>query len=306
MSEDKAIRVLESLGGSAELGQIRHQAKKLYPDMQLWRTIHTPLKSLLKKKKVKCRGILKRGGRRNAPKTFWTLTNVQELVPPIKTAQEMLVQDLDKAAAEYRPPEKPEQEKVILKVTPKEVRKKMDEFEINPDAITTIPAPPPVIESEPDYPDTTWSIKEEKPEVHKYKLTQKEDGQVQAQELEPIHDGTIAHEIRQAIKEPYLDKLAKLPEKIEKIETKYRGRHDIVYDILRFIKLHKEGFGYHAPGVGVTEIMYKTMLSHWQLKKYLLICMKNELIEKTDNGYKITDKGVEYSNTMDSIPINFD
>ena len=69
---------------------------------------------------------------------------------------------------------------------------------------------------------------------------------------------------------------------------KYRSRTDIFASILESVN--------NMDGAGITTIMYKSFLSHYQLKKYMAIMLKNDLIrfEEERRIYKITDKGVRF------------
>ena len=73
---------------------------------------------------------------------------------------------------------------------------------------------------------------------------------------------------------------------IKALKMKYRSRTDIFASILQSANNPK--------GVGITTIMYKSFLSHYQLKKYLSIMLENELIklEEEEHLYKITEKGL--------------
>lgn len=273
MSEDKAIKVLQALGGSADIKTIREKARQMYPSMQLWRTIHNPLKKLVDKKQVTYRGKLRKGN------SVWTLT---KLLPEVKTADKLLKVD------ELKP-------ETLYKLTPQE-----QEFQKLMKSVSR-PAPPPVINnnsnSKPTLLEQTTPIIDQIGE-NLGKL-EEENGNGNGDATL----GTVASEIRKAIKKPYLDNLAILAQNVEKKEHKYRGRHDIIFEMLSYIKSKNNG------KASVTEIMYKTLLSWYQLRKYILVLLKNELIEQDpykDKVYQITEKGQHYSDTMDSIPINFD
>ena len=267
MSKTKAIKVLESLGGKAEIVAIRNRARKMYPDTQLWRIIHTPLKRLQEEEIVRSSG--KHGH------TVWTIRGYK---PPLTTADQLLTkkeEDKDKdkdkpiiaglkAAAKY-----------TTDLDEKEFRKLIDS------------AGPPIPE----------------PIINNNTVTTTVDP-----EIKKTENGVLSIEIEKALKEPYLDKLAGLAKNVAEKEYKYRGRHDIVFDILRYMRPEssfKFQLGHGVKIHGITDIMYKTMLSHFQLKKYMVILLKNDLVKKLDTGYIITDKGQHYSETMDSIPIEF-
>ena len=69
---------------------------------------------------------------------------------------------------------------------------------------------------------------------------------------------------------------------------KYRSRTDILASILDSVN--------NVDGAGITTIMYKSFLSHYQLKKYMAIMLKNDLIRFDEERrlYRITDKGVRF------------
>ena len=78
----------------------------------------------------------------------------------------------------------------------------------------------------------------------------------------------------------------------------YRGRNEIIAQMLQIIMDN------NSEGASRTSIMYKSFLSHAQLKEYLSLLIENDLIEEshrqiknTGNGrfvYKITDKGLRF------------
>ena len=76
---------------------------------------------------------------------------------------------------------------------------------------------------------------------------------------------------------------------------KYRSRTDIFASILQSANNPK--------GVGITTIMYKSILSHYQLKKYLSIMLENDLIkvEEDEHLYKITEKGLRFLQLFTNI-----
>jgi predicted transcriptional regulator len=75
----------------------------------------------------------------------------------------------------------------------------------------------------------------------------------------------------------------------------YRGRNEIIAQMLQII------IDSSSEGVSRTSIMYKSFLSHAQLKEYLSLLMENGLIEvmhhqNKSHGnekfvYKVTEKG---------------
>jgi predicted transcriptional regulator len=85
----------------------------------------------------------------------------------------------------------------------------------------------------------------------------------------------------------------------------YRGRHEIVEQILRTAS--NKG----SEGVSRTSIMYKSFLSHGQLKEYLSYLLENGLLEefpkqvsKSGNEkiiYKITPKGFRLLQIYDKM-----
>ncbi len=82
---------------------------------------------------------------------------------------------------------------------------------------------------------------------------------------------------------------------IKALKMKYRSRTDIFASILQSANNPK--------GVGITTIMYKSFLSHYQLKKYLSIMLENDLIklEEQDHLYKITEKGLRFLQLFSNI-----
>ncbi|HMG38425.1 MAG TPA: DUF4364 family protein, partial [Nitrososphaeraceae archaeon] len=54
---------------------------------------------------------------------------------------------------------------------------------------------------------------------------------------------------------------------------------------------------------GITTIMYKSFLSHYQLKKYISIMIENDLIkvEEDEHLYKITEKGLRFLQLFTNI-----
>jgi predicted transcriptional regulator len=69
---------------------------------------------------------------------------------------------------------------------------------------------------------------------------------------------------------------------------KYRSRTDILASILDSVN--------NIDGAGITTVMYKSFLSHYQLKKYMAIMLKNDLIRFDEERrlYRITDKGIRF------------
>ena len=86
----------------------------------------------------------------------------------------------------------------------------------------------------------------------------------------------------------------------------YRRRHEIIARMLQTIS--DSG----VEGVPKTSIMYKSFLSYFQLKEYLLFLVENDLIEelsqqiKSSSGnerfvYKITEKGLRFLHISQEI-----
>lgn len=82
---------------------------------------------------------------------------------------------------------------------------------------------------------------------------------------------------------------------IAAFEMKYRSRTDIFASILQSANDPK--------GVGITTIMYKSFLSHYQLKKYLSIMLENGLLkfEENEHLYNITEKGLRFLQLFSNI-----
>ena len=107
MRGKKVFALFDELGGKATTEEMRVLAKHKYPNLQLYRTLHTALSDLLKDNRV----------------VYDAKTKTWHKVYP--DPGPLVLPDL--------PPEM-EPKKVILKVTEEEVREKMNQFEINPDA----------------------------------------------------------------------------------------------------------------------------------------------------------------------------
>ena len=85
----------------------------------------------------------------------------------------------------------------------------------------------------------------------------------------------------------------------------YRGRHEIIEQMLRTIS------NKNSEGVSRTSIMYKSFLSHGQLKEYLSYLLENGLpVEfpqqvrkrgKEKIMYKITPKGLRLMQIYDEM-----
>ena len=72
------------------------------------------------------------------------------------------------------------------------------------------------------------------------------------------------------------------------VKKAYRGRHEIIAEILSAI--NKSG----SEGVFRTSIMYKSFLSHAQLKEYFLFLVENDLIEEIHQRDKIGNEKSVY------------
>jgi predicted transcriptional regulator len=85
----------------------------------------------------------------------------------------------------------------------------------------------------------------------------------------------------------------------------YRGRHEIIEQMLRIVSNNG------SEGVSRTLIMYKSFLSHAQLKEYLSYFLENGLLEEFPNQvsksgnekiiYKITPKGFRLLQIYDKM-----
>jgi predicted transcriptional regulator len=85
----------------------------------------------------------------------------------------------------------------------------------------------------------------------------------------------------------------------------YRGRHEIIEKMLRIVSNNG------SEGVSRTSIMYKSFLSHAQLKEYLSNLLENGLlgefpqqVRKSGNQkiiYKITPKGLRLLQIYDEM-----
>ena len=85
----------------------------------------------------------------------------------------------------------------------------------------------------------------------------------------------------------------------------YRGRHEIIEQMLRTMSNND------SEGVSRTSIMYKSFLSHGQLKEYLSYLLENDLLEefpqqvrksgKEKIMYKITPKGLRLMQIYDEM-----
>ena len=85
----------------------------------------------------------------------------------------------------------------------------------------------------------------------------------------------------------------------------YRGRHEIIEQMLQIASNNG------SKGVSRTSIMYKSFLSHGQLKEYLSYLLENDLLEefpqqvrksgKEKIMYKITPKGLRLMQIYDEM-----
>lgn len=74
---------------------------------------------------------------------------------------------------------------------------------------------------------------------------------------------------------------------------KYRSRTDIISQVLDAAN----------GGTTKTKIMYKAYLSYAQLKEYLMILVKNDLLEyiEGERQYRTTEKGLKYQRAYDQM-----
>lgn len=74
---------------------------------------------------------------------------------------------------------------------------------------------------------------------------------------------------------------------------KYRSRTDIVSQVLDAAN----------SGATKTKIMYKAYLSYAQLKEYLSVLVKNDLLEyiEGERQYRTTEKGLKYQRAYDQM-----
>jgi predicted transcriptional regulator len=84
----------------------------------------------------------------------------------------------------------------------------------------------------------------------------------------------------------------------------YRGRHEIIAQMLRTARDNG------SEGVPKTLFMYKSFLSHAQLKEYLSFLVENGLLEELSMSsrnsrertiYKITEKGLRFLHVINEI-----
>ena len=85
----------------------------------------------------------------------------------------------------------------------------------------------------------------------------------------------------------------------------YRGRHEIIEQMLRTMSNND------SEGVSRTSIMYKSFLSHGQLKEYLSYLLENGLLEEFPQQvrkrgrekimYRITPKGLRLLQIYDEM-----
>jgi predicted transcriptional regulator len=74
---------------------------------------------------------------------------------------------------------------------------------------------------------------------------------------------------------------------------KYRSRTEIIASVLQAI--HDGG-----SQVGRTKLMYRTLLSHSQLREYLELLIGKGLIEY-DSGFRITERGIAFLKAWEHI-----
>jgi len=77
----------------------------------------------------------------------------------------------------------------------------------------------------------------------------------------------------------------------------YRSRIKILFDILKQIKILEYEDGIAKP----TKIMYRANLSYERLKIYLEELNNKNLIERTKDGYRITEDGDKMLNELEKI-----
>jgi predicted transcriptional regulator len=83
------------------------------------------------------------------------------------------------------------------------------------------------------------------------------------------------------------------------MDSKRRGRHDIVGEILHYAR----------GGRIKTHIMYKAKLSYYQIQEYLPLLLKNGFLENTafkrkgkiTKIYRTTRKGIEFLEHLESV-----
>ena len=78
--------------------------------------------------------------------------------------------------------------------------------------------------------------------------------------------------------------------------TRYRSRTEIIASVLQAI------YDYGSQ-VSRTKLMYKTFLSHSQLREYLELIIGKGLIEyiSTDSGFRITERGIAFLKAWEHI-----
>lgn len=81
---------------------------------------------------------------------------------------------------------------------------------------------------------------------------------------------------------------------------RYRGRDEIITQILEIVN---EGSGDIHGGATKTKIMYKAFLSYAQLKEYLTVLTKSDLLsyEVQTHRFKATEKGLSFLKAYDQI-----
>jgi len=77
----------------------------------------------------------------------------------------------------------------------------------------------------------------------------------------------------------------------------YRSRVKILYDILKQVKILESKEGIAKP----TKIMYRANLSYERMKTYLDELTEKNLIEKCEEGYRITSEGDKMLNELERV-----
>ena len=77
---------------------------------------------------------------------------------------------------------------------------------------------------------------------------------------------------------------------------KHRSRRELIRDILKAARNY-------GNGAGQTQIMYNAVLSHGQLKMYLIILIDNGLLQHDlgNQKFRITEKGLSFLQLYEQI-----
>lgn len=124
MSREKVLELMRLVAGNATTKELRVLAKKKYPKLSLHRTLHTTLKQLEKEGVIIFDEVEKRWFMQKLTVGEATTGKTDRLTERLQE-EALVLPDL---------PEEMKNKKVILKVTEDQVREKMNEFEINPNA----------------------------------------------------------------------------------------------------------------------------------------------------------------------------